>query len=211
VDVELVVLPIAVHDQKGRYVPDLRERDFEVYEDRALQRIKLFRHEDIPVIAGLLIDHSGSMRAKIEQVTAAARAFVKFSNPNDQMFVVNFNETVTLGLPRGTRFSDSVQELGAAIWGAPAHGTTALYDAIVGALEGLQQGTSDKKVLVVISDGNDNASKAHLDRVLQILGIAGFIVTYLNAWRSMGFELKLGFVFSAAAWFVGTRFTKIYR
>src|ERR1700687_459762 len=105
VDVNLVLLPIAVHDRQKRYVPDLHEQDFEVYEDRLPQTIKLFRHEDIPVIAGLLIDHSGSMRPKLAQVTAAARTFVQFSNPQDQMFVVNFNEHVSLGLPANIPFS----------------------------------------------------------------------------------------------------------
>ena len=98
-DVELVVLPITVRDRQGQHVSDLQEGDFQVYEDRVLQRIRLFRHEDIPVVAGLLVDHSGSMAPKIAEVIAGARAFVRSSNPEDRMFVVNFNETVSLGLP----------------------------------------------------------------------------------------------------------------
>jgi len=84
------------------------------------------------------------------------------------MFVVNFNEIASLGLPIGMGFSDSADRLGAAIWGAPAVGTTALYDAIVEGLKRLQKGSSDKKVLIVISDGGDNASQATLDRVLKL-------------------------------------------
>jgi VWFA-related protein len=168
VDVNLVVLPIAVHDRQGRYVSGLHEQDFEVYEDRIAQRIKLFRHEDIPVIAGLLIDHSGSMRTKLAQVTAGARAFVQFSNPRDQMFVVNFNEKVSLGLPQGMPFSANVNELGWAIWKAPAEGETALYDAIIESLQRLHTGSRDKKVLIVISDGADNASAHRLAQVLEL-------------------------------------------
>ena len=168
VDVNLVVLPIAVHDRQGRYVSDLHEQDFEVYEDRISQRIKLFRHEDIPVIAGLLIDHSGSMRAKLAHVTAGARAFVQFSNPQDQMFVVNFNEKVSLGLPPGILFSANADELEWAIWKAPAAGETALYDAIIESLQRLQTGKRDKKVLIVISDGADNASVHRLAQVLEM-------------------------------------------
>jgi VWFA-related protein len=168
VDVNLVVLPIAVHDRQGRYVADLLQQDFEVYEDRLPQRIKLFRHDDIPVIAGLLIDHSGSMRSKLAQVTAAARTFVQFSNPQDQMFVVNFNETVSLGLFNGTPFTADANELERAIWGSPAAGRTALYDAIVEALKRAQTGNRDKKVLVVISDGADNASAHRLPEVLEL-------------------------------------------
>jgi Ca-activated chloride channel homolog len=168
VDVNLVLLPIAVHDRQGRYVSDLREPDFQVYEDRLPQIIKLFRHEDIPVIAGLLIDHSGSMRSKLAQVTAAARTFVQFSNPQDQMFVVNFNETVSLGLPASMPFSANANELERAIWRTRASGETALYDAIIEALKRLQTGSRDKKVLIVISDGADNASGHKLAQVLEM-------------------------------------------
>ncbi len=168
VDVDLVVLPIAVHDRQGRYVSGLREQDFEVYEDRLPQQIKLFRHEDIPVIAGLLVDHSGSMRTKLTQVTAGARTFVQFSNPQDQMFVVNFNEKVSLGLPSDIPFSANANELEQAIWRAPAAGETALYDAIIEALKRLQTGNCDKKVLIVISDGADNASTHRLAQVLEM-------------------------------------------
>ena len=117
---------------------------------------------------GLVIDHSGSMREKLADVTTGAQAFVHSSNPHDQMFVVNFNETVSLGLPIGISFSDNAEQLGGAIWGAPAMGTTALYYAIIEALKRLQQGTSDKKVLIAISDGGENARKAGLDQVLKM-------------------------------------------
>ena len=132
-----------------------------------LSEIRLFRQEDTPVTVGLgVIDHSGSMRAKLAEVTSRRpRAFVRSSNSNDQMFVVNFNERVSTGLPAGMRFSDSAAQLGEAIWSSKAIGTTALYDAVIEALERLQKGTSDKKVLLVISDGGDNASKARLDQV----------------------------------------------
>ena len=168
VDVDLVVLQATVRDREGHTVMELGQRNFEVFEDGRPQPIRLFRHEDTPVTVGLVIDHSGSMREKLADVTAGAQAFVRSSNPNDQMFVVNFNETVSLGLPIGMRFSDNAGQLGAAIWGAPANGTTALYDGIIEALKRLQQGTSDKKVLIVISDGGDNASKAGLDQVVKM-------------------------------------------
>ena len=168
VDVDLVVLQATVRDREGHTVEKLSREDFEVFEDGAPQRIRLFRHEDTPVTVGLVIDHSGSMREKLADVTAGARAFVHSSNSDDQMFVVNFNETVSLGLPIGMRFSNSTEQLGGAIWGAPAIGTTALYDAIIEALKRLQEGTRDKKVLIVISDGGDNASQARLDRVLKM-------------------------------------------
>lgn len=167
VEVDLVVLPATVRDHAGHTVLGLAQRDFEVYDDGALQPIRLFRHDDAPVTIGLVVDHSGSMQEKLSEVTAAARAFVRSSNPEDEMFVVNFNEKVSLGLPGAMRFSNSANELGSAIWDAPAAGTTALYDAIIEALKGLQKGDRDKKVLIVISDGGDNASQSSLDRVLK--------------------------------------------
>ena len=168
VELDLVVLQATVRDRAGHAVSGLAQDDFEVYQDGAPQPIHLFRHEDTPVTIGLVVDHSGSMREKLGEVTAAARTFVRASNPEDQMFVVNFNEDVSLGLPNGTTFSNSADELGTAIWGAPALGKTALYDAVIEALQGLQKGEREKKALIVISDGGDNASHSNLDRVLKM-------------------------------------------
>jgi VWFA-related protein len=128
----------------------------------------LFRHEDIPVTVGLVIDHSGSMRTKLPNVIAAAHTFVQISNPEDRMFVVNFNEKVALGLPAGTSFTNSSEELERAIARTPTTGMTALYDAVVVALERLQERSRDKRVLIVISDGADNASKHSLDQLLKM-------------------------------------------
>jgi VWFA-related protein len=170
VDVNLVVLHATVRDRQGGFAADLSEQDFAVYEDGVPQHIRLFQHDDIPVTVGLVVDHSGSMRPRLRDVTAAARSFVQFSNSEDQMFVVNFNETVSMGLPETTRFSNDSAALGNAIWRSPAFGETALYDALVKALARLQEGHWDKKVLLVISDGGDNAS-AH--SLAQVTGIAG--------------------------------------
>ena len=183
VDVNLVLLQATVRDREGHTVPKLSQQDFEVFEDGVLQSIRLFRHDDAPVTVGLVIDHSSSMREKLADVTAGARAFVRSSNASDQMFVVNFNETVSLGLPIGVRFSDSVEQLGTAIWGAPAIGTTALYDAIIEGLKRLQGSTNDKKVLLVISDGADNASKAGLDRVLKLTGQSSAMIHTIGIFK----------------------------
>jgi len=176
VNVELVVLHATVRDRKGSFVSDLREQDFEVYEDDVRQALRLFRHEDIPVTVGLVVDHSGSMRPKLTHVIAAARTFVRSSNPEDEMFVVNFNEKVTLGLPAAIRFTNSADELERAISKMPATGQTALYDAVVGALARLQAGSREKKVLIVISDGADNASARSLAQVLKTAGQSSAVV-----------------------------------
>jgi Ca-activated chloride channel homolog len=167
VNVDLVVLNVTVRDPKGGFVSDLRRQDFEVYEDGVRQSLRVFLHEDVPVTVGLVVDHSGSTHTKLAEVVAAARTFVRSSNPDDQMFVVNFNENVTLGLPAAIPFTNRAEELEKAILKTPAEGMTALYDAVAKALERLQAGSRDKKVLIVISDGGDNASALNLELVLK--------------------------------------------
>ncbi|HLK65710.1 MAG TPA: VWA domain-containing protein [Bryobacteraceae bacterium] len=167
VNVDLVVLQATVRDRKGRLAPDLREQDFEIYEDGVRQTIHLFRHEDTPVTVGLVVDHSGSMRPKLPEVMAAAATFAQASSTQDEMFVVNFNEKVSMGLPEEIPFTNRSDELARAISTAPATGQTALYDAVLVAQRRLQSGNRDKKVLIIISDGGDNASKHSLEEVVK--------------------------------------------
>jgi Ca-activated chloride channel family protein len=176
VNVDLVVLQATVRDHGGRFVSDLGEQDFDVSEDGVRQSIKLFRHEDVPVTVGLVIDHSGSMSPKLKDVVEAARTFTRSSNPDDQMFVVNFNENVTLGLPANMRFTNRADELERAISSKPAIGKTALYDAVATALERLRTGGPERKVLIVISDGGDNASKRNLPEVLKMAALSSAVV-----------------------------------
>jgi VWFA-related protein len=168
VDVALVVLHATVIDRQGGLVTNLGEQDFEVYENGAPQHIQLFKNEDIPVAVGLVIDHSTSMEPKLAEVIAAARAFVRSSNREDEMFVVNFNEIASLGLPPSIRFTDSTAELERAIMIKVTRGQTALYDAVAKGLDELQAGSRDKKVLVVVSDGGDNASRRKQDEVMKL-------------------------------------------
>src|ERR1700682_5115901 len=159
VNTNLVVLSATALDRKGILVSGLDQNSFQVYEDGVLQQIKYFNHQDVPVTVGLVIDNSGSMSSKRALVIAAALAFAHSSNPQDQMFVVNFNEHVRFGLPENMAFTDQVPELEVALSKIRTNGQTALYDAVAVALEHLKQGNRDKKVLIVISDGGDNASK----------------------------------------------------
>ena len=165
VAVEMVVLHATVENRKGVHVSDLTKENFQVYEDRVLQQIKTFIHEDIPVTVGLVVDNSGSMRPKRADVTAAALAFARSSNPSDEMFVVNFNENVSFGLAADTPFTDQVPQLELALSRIKADGRTALYDAVAAALDHLKRAHRDKKVLIVITDGGDNASSQTLDAV----------------------------------------------
>jgi VWFA-related protein len=166
VNVEAVLLHATVRDRKGIPVSGLDRSAFQVYEDGVLQPIQSFRYDDIPVTVGLVVDNSGSMRSKRPEVIAAALAFAGSSNPQDQMFVVNFNEHVSFGLPGNTPFTDQSAQLEIALSSIAARGMTALYDAVAAALDRLKAGDRDKKVLIVISDGGDNASKLTLPQIV---------------------------------------------
>ena len=176
VSVEMVVLRATVLDRKNTLVSGLSKDDFQVYEDGVLQTIKYFSHEDIPVTVGLVIDNSGSMKPKLRDVVAAALVFARSSNPQDQLFVVNFNERVSFGLPDNIPFTDQVASLEVALSTVKANGETALYDAVAVAIEHLKKGDRDKKVLIVISDGGDNASKHKLSDIMALVGKPDVII-----------------------------------
>lgn len=176
VSVDLVEMHATVHDKKGISPTDLQRQHFSVYEDGVRQTIQLFQREDIPLTVGLVVDHSKSMRGKLDDVVAAAQTFAKSRRPEDEMFVVNFNENVVAGLPAGVPFTNRAADLSQAILNPPTEGLTALYNATFVALNHLKSGTRDKKVLLIISDGADNASKHTLKEVLQLAAETGAIV-----------------------------------
>jgi Ca-activated chloride channel homolog len=164
---ELVVLPVIVKDKQGRYVSDLGRERFVVYDNARRMSIDLFTNEDTPVTVGLIVDASGSMRAKLGEVIAAAVAFAKSSNPDDELFAVRFNDDAQ-EVVRDRRFllASDLSALEAAMSALRPQGRTALYDALIAGLDHLNDASRPRKALVVISDGGDNASRATLDAVL---------------------------------------------
>jgi Ca-activated chloride channel family protein len=164
-DVNLVVLHATVLDKKGHMVNDLGENNFEVFEDGVRQKLAVFSHADVPVTMGIVIDDSGSMRPKRPSVNAAALTFVKTSNPDDQVFVVNFNDVYYLDTPGN--FATSMEDLKLALSKIDSRGGTALYDAVYASLDHLKLGNRDKKVLLVITDGEDNSSRYTFDQLVQ--------------------------------------------
>jgi Ca-activated chloride channel family protein len=175
VDANLVVLHVTVANRQG-LVPELPKATFLVYEDGIPESVTMFRHEDAAVAVGLVVDSSGSMRRKLPDVVAAADAFARSSNPEDEMFVVNFNERVSLGLPLGEAFVSSPGELEAAMLHIQARGETALYDAVATALDHIRKSPLEKKVLIVLSDGGDNASTRRFPEVLSMIQQSDVIV-----------------------------------
>jgi Ca-activated chloride channel homolog len=184
VDVDMVVLHASVRTRKGVLVSGLERDSFEVYEDGVLQEIRYFSSEDTPVTVGLVVDNSGSMRLKRPEVIAAVLAFARSSNREDQMFTVSFNEDVSFGLPPHKPFTDSKAELAVALSQIAADGMTALYDALAAALEHLKNGVRDKKVLLVISDGGDNASRHTLAEVMAMAGQPGVTIYTIGLFDS---------------------------
>jgi len=176
VSVGLVVLPVRVTDHTGDFVTGLHATDFQVFEAGRLQEITLFDPEDVPVTVGLVVDNSGSMRSKRPGVVVASLSFVKSSNPRDQMFVVNFNQNVTLGLPQSAPFTSSPQQLRAALVKIPPAGNTALYDGIAAGLQHLKAGTGDRKALIVVTDGGDNASQLNFRDMLRMAEASNAVI-----------------------------------
>jgi Ca-activated chloride channel homolog len=164
-DVDLVVLHVTVTDQRGDFVPDLTKGEFQVFEDKIPQDVSLFSRDDIPVTMGLVIDNSGSMREKRAQVNAAAMTFVKTSNPQDEAFVVNFNDEYYLDTDGD--FTNNQQNLQDALARIDTRGSTALYDAVIGSLNHLKKGHKDKRVLLLVTDGDDDASRMSFDDTIK--------------------------------------------
>jgi VWFA-related protein len=164
VDTRLVVLHATVVDKSGKLVNNLPKDSFKVFENGKEQNIKIFKREDVPVSMGILIDDSGSMRDKRAKVAAAAMGLVKASNPNDEVFVVNFNDEAYLDVP----FTADQTKMEEGLSRIDSRGGTAMRDAIGMSLDYMKsKGKKDKKVLFIVTDGNDTASNETLERTVQ--------------------------------------------
>jgi len=162
--VEEVTLQATVFDRQHHIVTDLGQHDFTVYEDGQPQPITLFRREDVPVSIGILVDNSGSMRTKRNAVTKAVVNLVQASNPNDEVFVVNFNDEPFLDQD----FTNNVAQMREALERVDTRGGTALYDAVYAAADHLAKGAKrQKKVLLVVTDGEDNESRMSLEQAIR--------------------------------------------
>ena len=164
--VEEVVLHATVVDQKQRLVTNLDRNAFTVYEDGRPQQLTSFRREDIPVALGIVIDNSGSMREKRAAVNQATLNLVRASNPKDQVFIVNFNDDAWLDQD----FTSDITKLKEGLQHIESRGGTALYDAVIAASDHLAKGAKlDKKVILVVTDGEDNASRESLEQAIRRL------------------------------------------
>jgi len=163
---DLTVIHVSVADRHAGYVAGLPRDAFAVYEDGRPQPIAFFENDDTPVSIGLVIDSSQSMLTRRDAVIAAGMAFAESSHPDDEMFTLNFNERIWPGLPEGQAFTSDHGELHDALNRSASRGKTALFDAVRAGLEHLDRGAKARKVLIVVSDGGDNASRTAYERVL---------------------------------------------
>ena len=160
----LVVLHATAEDKEGRLVMDVPQSAFQVYENGVRQQIKSFRKEDVPVSLGLIIDGSASMTDKRARVAAAALALVQSSHPEDEVFIVNFDESPTLSVD----FTNDIAKMRNGLARIDSRGGTAMRDALRTAIEHVKgRDKKDKKVLVVVTDGNDNSSLEKLETVIR--------------------------------------------
>jgi Ca-activated chloride channel homolog len=168
VDVDVALFNLTVLDDHGKTVTGLTAENFRIYEDGREQKVKIFQPEDSPATVGLVIDNSGSMGNKRGDVILAGLAFVNASQPDDEIFVVDFNRKAWLALPESMAFTGDPTELRKALLATRVEGTTALYDALYLALHHLKGGTLQRKALVLISDGADNASSTNFETIQHI-------------------------------------------
>jgi Ca-activated chloride channel homolog len=167
-DVDEVLLHATVVDDRQHIITDLDRGAFTVFEDGKLQNIVSFHHEDIPVAMGIVIDNSGSMREKRNKVNQAALNLVRASNPKDEVFIVNFNDEYYLDQD----FTNDLLKMKEALEKIDARGGTSLYDAVVASADHLKRNARlDKKVLFVVTDGEDNASNENLEQAVKQLQV----------------------------------------
>ena len=169
-----VVLHATVVDDRNHLVMNLDKPDFTVYENDKPQQISSFKQQDFPVAMGIVIDNSGSMREKRDQVNKAAINLVRSSNPDDEVFVVNFNDEYYLDQD----FTSDVKKLQGALEHVETRGGTALYDAIIASADYLMKSKLSRKVIFVVTDGEDDASQSSLEQAVQRLAQENGPVVY---------------------------------
>ena len=163
VNVDLTEVHVNVTDEKDRPVGNLIKDNFRIFEDKSEQRITVFKHEDTPLSLGLVIDNSRSMEPRKERMDAAALSFVRKGNPEDETFIVHFDSTARMDRD----FTNSIPELEETLASVKPFGQTAIYDAVMLALEHMPAAKNQKRVILLFTDGVDNSSKHTLDQAVE--------------------------------------------
>jgi Ca-activated chloride channel homolog len=177
----LVVLHVSVVRSNGDLLGDLTRNQFTVYENGTAQQIRVFRREDVPVSIGMVVDNSASMKPDRHAVEAAGLSMVEASNPSDETCIVNFNDESFIDVP----FTGNIQKMKDGIARVDARGGTAAFDAVERTLRYLADSASkDKRVILLITDGNDNGSKTTVEKVTEMARQRGVIVYAIGLLRA---------------------------
>jgi Ca-activated chloride channel homolog len=185
---DLVVLHVNVFNGKSDAVPNLPETAFQIVEDDQPQKITFFSNEDVPVAVGLVVDNSGSMITRRSMVLTGTKAFAESSHPEDELFTIVFNEHIRHGLPATLPFTRNRVQIETAVTRFQPGGKTALHDAVIEGLEHLQEASHQKRVLVVLSDGEDNAS-VHSDDVMVERAVRSDALIYTVSTARLGTDV----------------------
>ena len=182
VDTTLVLIPCTVTDPLNRFVTGLEKENFKLFEDKKELSILQFSSEDAPLSVGLVFDTSGSMGNKLEKSRQAVSQFFKTANPEDEFFLVQFNDTATLVNP----FTTSLEEIQNRLTFTQSKGKTALLDAIYLALSTMKKGRNPRKALLVISDGGDNNSRYTESEIKNLVKEADVQIYAIGIYEPMG-------------------------
>ena len=163
VNVDLTEVHVNVTDDRDRPVGNLKKENFRIFEDKTEQQISVFKHEDAPVSLGLVIDNSRSIEPRKRRLDAAALSFVRKGNPEDETFIVHFDDTARLARD----FTDSIPSLEETLASVKPYGQTAIYDALILALDHMEQSKHMKRAILLITDGVDNSSKHTLSEAVE--------------------------------------------
>ncbi len=165
---ELVAVPVVVTDAGGHRVDGLTQDNFRVFEDGRPQPVAVFQSGDTPVTVGLVVDRSQSMRPKGAALLTTVSAIARASRPDDELFAVGFNDRAWFALAADRPFTNDATQIESALAASRAEGRTALYDGVAVALRHLEKGRAERKVLIIVSDGGDNASEATYAQVMDL-------------------------------------------
>lgn len=162
VNVDLTEVHVNVTDEKDRPVGNLKKENFRIFEDRTEQKITLFKHEDLPLSLGLVIDNSRSMEPRKQRMDEATLSFVRKSNPDDETFIIHFDDTARLDRD----FTDSIPLLEKTLASVRPYGQTAIYDALILGLDHMETAKRTKRAILLFTDGVDNSSKHSLSEAI---------------------------------------------
>ena len=181
VESTLVLIPVTVTDPLNRFVTGLDRENFRVFEDKSEQKLTHFASEDAPLSVGLVFDTSGSMGSKLDKSRQAVSQFFKTANPEDEFFLIQFNDRPELVVD----FTTHLEEIQNRLTFTQSKGRTALLDAVYMALHKMKKGKNPRKALLIISDGGDNSSRYTESEIKNLVREADVQIYAIGIYESM--------------------------